>query len=190
MLLLSVLSLHAALAGRPIIAPGVNSSRVTPGGKVKSMEMATKLAGVKTVTIGTISGPYGKRFTDSLYLSLRKTKQGQYKTGADVGASAVGGLGQLAAVASGSALSSTGVPGAGLVGNLSEKVVGDTTDKVADNITNNVTDHITNYLTNNITIYITNIVADNITNNVTNHITNDLTNNITIYINHRNKRCR
>lgn len=134
MLLLSVLSLHAALAAGPIIAPGVNSSRVTPGGKVKSMEMATKLAGVKTVTIGTISGPYGKSFTDSLYRSLRQTKQGQYKTSADVGAGAVGGLGQLAAVASGSALSSTGVPGAGLVGNLSEKVVGDTTDRVADKL--------------------------------------------------------
>ena len=105
MLLLSVLSLHG-LAGGHHRASG-STSRVTPGGKVKSMEMATKLAGVKTVTIGTISGPYGKRFTDSLYLSLRQAKQGQYKTSADVGA-ARWGPGPQAAVASGSALSSTG----------------------------------------------------------------------------------
>ncbi|HCH61438.1 MAG: hypothetical protein CL927_16915 [Deltaproteobacteria bacterium] len=134
MVLLLVCTLSTALAGGPVIAPGVNSSRVVPGGKVKSMEMATKVAGVKTVSIGTISGPYGKRFTDSLYASLRYTKQGQYKTGADVGAGAMGGLGQLAAVASGGALSSTGIPGAGLAGNLSEKLVGDTTDKVAERL--------------------------------------------------------
>jgi len=131
MLLIPWITLATALAGGPVIAPGINSSRVIPGGKVKSAEMAAKLAGVKTITIGTIDGPYGKRFTDAMYASLSNSKQGQYRTGADVGANAVGGLGQLAAVASGGALSSTGVPGAGLVGNLSERVVGDSTDKVA-----------------------------------------------------------
>ncbi len=131
MLFLSLLTFATALAGGPVIAPGINSSRVIPGGKVKSIEMAQKLSGVKTVTIGTIQGPYGKRFTDALYFSLRNTKQGQYRTGADLGANAVGGLGQLAATASGGALATTGVPGANLVGNLSERVVGNSTDKVA-----------------------------------------------------------
>ena len=48
-LLLLCLQLTSAWAGGPVIKAGINSQRVIPGQKVKTMEMAEKLSGVKTI---------------------------------------------------------------------------------------------------------------------------------------------
>jgi len=131
MVSLAALLVSAAFAKGPIVAPGINSSRVVPGDKVTSDEVAQKLSSVKVITIGRIDGPHGDRFAQSAVASLNNKKQGQYRTAADVGASAVGGLGQAAAAATGIAAAGSGVVGAGIVAKKAEGAVEGGTEKAA-----------------------------------------------------------
>ncbi|MEC7949242.1 MAG: hypothetical protein VX265_16855 [Myxococcota bacterium] len=131
-LLLLCLQLTSAWAGGPVIKAGINSQRVIPGQKVKTMEMAEKLSGVKTISVVPLQGPNAKHFTSGFRSGLQQPKRGSFKTGADAGANLVGGLGALGSVATGGAIASTGVPGASLLGGVGEKVIGDSTERVAE----------------------------------------------------------
>lgn len=123
-------ALSSALAA-PLVAPGINSSRVVPGRSIDTMEVARKLSGVKTITMGTMDGPSGDRFSAAAVASLNRTRQGQYRTAADLGASAVGGFGTAAAAATGLAAAGSGIVGAGLIAKRAEGAMEGGTEKAA-----------------------------------------------------------
>ncbi len=125
------LMITGALAAGPVVAPGINSSRVVPGDKVSSEEVAKKLSSVKVIVIGQIDGPHGGLFERSAVASLNNEKQGRYRTAADLGASAVGGLGQAAAAATGIVAAGSGVVGAGIVAKKAEGAVEGGSEKAA-----------------------------------------------------------
>lgn len=131
MVSLVTILLTTAFAKGPVVAPGVNTSRVVPGQRVSSDEVAAKLSSVKVITMGSVEGPHGGRFKQSAVASINNKRQGQYRTAADVGASAVGGLGQAAAAATGIAAAGSGVLGAGLVANRAEGAIEGGSEKAA-----------------------------------------------------------
>ena len=126
----TVLSSGAAWSA-PLVAPGINSSRVVPGASVTTDEVAEKLSGVKVISMGAMDGPQTDLFVQSALRSLNRERQGQYRTAADVGASAVGGLGQLGAAATGVVAAGSGIVGAGLVAKKAEGAVEGGTERAA-----------------------------------------------------------
>ncbi len=134
MLISLVLSSGLSLAGAPLVAPGINSSRVVPGHSVTTEEVAQKLSGVKTIYVGKIQGPQGEEFINSAVASLNRERQGQYRTAADVGASALGGLGAAASAATGIVAAGSGIIGAGLLADKAEGVVSAGSDKAAERL--------------------------------------------------------
>lgn len=127
LLLLTGLSFSKA----PVVAPGINSSRVVPGSIASSEEGAQRLAGVKTVYVGDIKGPQGDRFIESAVRSVNRERQGQYRTASDVGASAVGGLGAASGVATGLLAAGSGVVGAKFLADKAEERLEGGSEKAA-----------------------------------------------------------
>ena len=122
LILSMLLSLPTANAA-PLIAYGINSSRVVPGEKVSDTETIAAVSKVKTVGIGTMSGPHTKTFINAAVSSINNEKQGRYTTGAESLSGVVAGGGKVAAVAARTAISAQGFFGAGAVGKKTSDVV-------------------------------------------------------------------
>jgi len=123
----------SAMAG-PLVAHGVNSSRVVPGNKVSSVEVAQMVSKVKTIAVGQVSGPHGEAFKRAALKSLNNSRQGSYQTGAEMGASMVGGLGKLASVGTKMAVSNAGFVGAGMVGKAGAKAIDGASEAAAERL--------------------------------------------------------
>ena len=123
-----------AIAGGPLVAPGINSSRVVPGQSVTTEAVAQQLSSVKTIYVGQVNGPQGEEFIRSAVSSLNRERQGQYRTAADLGASAVGGLGAAASAATGIVAAGSGIIGAGALANKAEGMVGGGSEKAAERL--------------------------------------------------------
>lgn len=59
---------------------GINSSRVVPGNKVTSDEVAVRMSRVKTVSMGEVSGPLSEVFKTAAIASINDPHQGSYQT--------------------------------------------------------------------------------------------------------------
>jgi hypothetical protein len=122
-LILSILLFLPTADAGPLIAYGINSSRVVPGEKVSGTDTIVEISKVKTIGIGTISGPHSKTFINAAVGSINNEKQGRYTTGAESMAGVVAGGGKVAAIAARTAISAQGFLGAGMVGKKTSNVV-------------------------------------------------------------------
>jgi len=118
----------------PLVAHGINSSRVTPGNQVDSPEVAALVGKVKTVAVGQVSGPNAQAFKNAALTSINNPRQGAYQTGAEMGASVVGGLGKLASVGTKMAAQNVGFVGAGLVGKAGAKAIDGASEAAAERL--------------------------------------------------------
>ncbi len=110
-MLLSIALLSQAALAAPLVAPSINSSRVTTGIKISTEDVAQKLSGVRTISVSGVSGPQSDRFVSAAVDALNDEHQGRYRTVADVSAGAVGGVGKLAAASTGLLGNVANIPG-------------------------------------------------------------------------------
>ncbi len=120
--------------GGPLVAHGVNTSRVIPGNQVTTAEVAQMVSKVQTIAVGRISGPNANAFKKGALSSINNPRQGNYQTAAEMGASVVGGLGKLASVSTKTAVSNAGFVGAGVVGGMGAKVIDDASEAAAERL--------------------------------------------------------
>jgi hypothetical protein len=139
MVIVAMLFSQVAL-GAPLIAPAINSSRVVPGSKVTTDEVAGALRKVKVIGVSDVSGPQSERFADAAIAALNDEHQGQYRSAADVSAGVVDGVGTLTSVATGLVSNLAGVPGLSRIPGLNkveevaEEAIESGTEKIADKL--------------------------------------------------------